>query len=68
MLAGVELAVYPIDRGRRCDDGAIGERRVSGELGANDDVTLSLRVDGNQLNGRKKDGGQMVAGAAAQRS
>lgn len=68
MLAGVEAVVYPIDRERRCGDGAIDERPVSGELCANDDVSLPLRVDGNQLNGRKKDGGQMVAGAAAQRS
>lgn len=60
--------VYPIDRGRRCGDGAIGERRVSGALGANDDVILWPRVDGNQLNGRKKDGGQMAVGAVAQRS
>jgi hypothetical protein len=68
VLAGIEVAVCPIDRGRRCDDEAIGKRRVSGELGAKEDVNLLPRVDGNQLNGRKKDGGQMAAGAVAQRS
>lgn len=53
---------------RRCDGVADGERRVSHELGVVYDANLSPRMGGDQLNGRKRDGEQMAAGAAAQRS
>jgi hypothetical protein len=68
VVAGVEAAVCSIRRARRCDGVAIGERRGSGALDVGDGANLSPRVGGNRLNERKMDGGQMAAGAVAQRS
>lgn len=53
---------------RQLDGGAIDGPLVVGGPGAKDDESLQPRVDGGPVNEKRRDGVQVAAGVAAQRS